>query len=365
MENITTVLISTAIAAAALVAGFAINLVVSFLLYRRHSRTPITLRSIPLKLEYWRAPLRLIIPILALSLTLPFLRFPDWLTSILGHAISLCIIAAIAWLVVRSLAIARDMILSSFDIATADNLQARRVYTQLRLFERVLAIIVVIVAIAIMLMTFQSVRQIGMSILASAGVLGLVIGFAAQKSLATILAGVQIAITQPIRLGDAVVIEDEWGWIEEITLTYVVVKLWDQRRLIVPITQFMEKTFQNWTRTTAQLIGPVFIYADYTLPISALREEARRIVASTELWDGHVFNVQVTNTSSEGMEIRLLASAADSPKAWDLRCYAREKLIDFITTHFPGSLPRTRVRLDRDETSRDAEFNDSLFTSAR
>lgn len=301
----------------------------------------------PLNLGFWRGPLSLILPGLCLALAIPFLDFPDRLMTLFTQGVTIWFIAGFSWLIVRTLAMAREMILSRFDIKASDNLEARRVSTQIKVFERILVTIVIVLTIALMLMTFQTVRQIGVSILASAGVIGLVIGFAAQKSIATILAGLQIAITQPIRLEDAVLIEDELGWIEEITLTFVVVKLWDQRRLIVPITHFIEQPFQNWTRTSAELIGSVFVYADYSLPVPAVRAELMRIVRSTDLWDGRVCNLKVTNVTSEGLEIRALASAANSSRTWDLRCYVRERLVEFIKEHYPESLPRTRINLSR------------------
>ena len=207
------------------------------------------------------------------------------------------------------------------------------------------------IAAAAMLMTFNQVRQVGVSILASAGIVGIVIGFAAQRSLGNLIAGIQIAITQPIRLDDVVIVEGEWGRIEEITLTYVVVGIWDQRRLIVPINYFIEKPFQNWTRTTAQLLGTVYLYADYTLPVERVREELHRILEASDLWDRRTWGLVVTNTSERTVELRALMSSQDSSSAWDLRCRVREKLLEFLQKNFPESLPRTRVEMDRRGTS--------------
>jgi len=180
---------------------------------------------------------------------------------------------------------------------------------------------------------------------ASAGVAGIILGLSAQKALGTILAGLQIAITQPIRLDDVVIVENEWGWIEEINLTYVVIRLWDKRRLVVPTTYFLEKPFQNWTRTSADILGSVFIYTDYTMPFEPLRKELTRLLEATPLWDGKVNVLQVTDARENTIEIRALMSAATSPQAWDLRVYVREKLIEFIQREYPQSLPRTRVVL--------------------
>jgi small-conductance mechanosensitive channel len=287
----------------------------------------------------------MIAPGLCLAFTIPFMDLTGRPAAFLTQGVKLWLIAAFSWFTIRTIAMAREMILSRFDVNVSDNLEARRVSTQIKVLERVLVTIVVTLTVALMLMTFQTVRQVGVSILASAGLIGLVIGFAAQKSLAAILAGLQIAITQPVRLGDAVLVENEWGWIEEITLTFVVVKLWDQRRLIVPITHFLDKPFQNWTRTSAELIGSVFIYADYSLPVPEVRSELQRVVRGTDLWDGRVCNLQVTNVTQQGVELRALASAADSSQTWDLRCYVREQMLDFIKGRFPESLPRTRIKL--------------------
>ena len=248
---------------------------------------------------------------------------------------------------IRAVFVARDLILSRYDIAARDNLQARRIYTQVKMVERVLVLVILLLTVSAMLITFGKVRQIGISLLASAGVIGIVLGFAAQKTLGNLLAGIQIAIAQPIRLEDAVVVENEWGWIEEITLTYVIIRVWDLRRLVVPISYFIEKPFQNWTRTSARLLGSVFIYADYTVPFQALREELTRILGDSPWWDQDVNVLQVTNASEHTVEIRVLVSAADSPSAWNLRCEVREKLIAYLQTHFPGALPRTRVEMER------------------
>ena len=206
--------------------------------------------------------------------------------------------------------------------------------------------IIGIFTLASMLMVFDSVRQFGASILASAGIAGIVVGFAAQRSIATLLAGFQIALTQPIRLDDVVIVENEWGRIEDITLTYVVVRVWDLRRLVVPITYFIEQPFQNWTRSSADILGTVFLYVDYNVPLDALRAELTRILEASRYWDGKVNVLQVTDAKEHPLEIRALASAADASAAWDLRCEIREKLIGFVQQKFPESLPRFRASFD-------------------
>jgi len=202
-----------------------------------------------------------------------------------------------------------------------------------------------IVTASVILMMFEQLRVIGVSLLASAGIAGLILGFSAQKVLSNLFAGIQIAITQPIRLDDVVIVENEWGWIEEITLTYVVVKIWDLRRLIIPISYFIEKPFQNWTRISADILGTVYIYGDYTIPVAKLREELTRILQSTDLWDGKVDGLQVTNAKEYTLELRALMSAKDSPKAWDLRCLVREKLVAFVQENYPQCLPKFRTEL--------------------
>ena len=357
MENITHLLVSAGIIGGAIAVGLLLNLLLSSLLHLRHSRKPFTFRGLPLNLAFWRGPVAVILPGLAVGLAIPFLDLPVRVTTRLSQALTIWLIGGFSWLIVRTIAMAREMVDSRLDVQASDNLSARRVATQIKVFERILVTIVIVVTIALMLMTFQTVRQIGVSILASAGVIGLAIGFAAQKSLATILAGLQIAITQPIRIEDAVMIDGNFGRIEEITLTFVVVRLFDQKRMIVPITEFIEKPFQNWTRTSSELVGTVFIYTDYSLPVQAVRAELERIVSSTDLWDGRVCKLQVTNISNEGMELRALASAVDSSHAWDLRCLIRERIVEYIKDHFPESLPRTRVNLDRQSEAQSGNGN--------
>lgn len=253
------------------------------------------------------------------------------------------------WIIINAIKSIRFVILGKYDMNSKDNLKARKIHTQLVVFERILITIVIVVSFSLILMSFESIRRIGVSLLASAGVAGIIIGLAAQKSLAMILAGFQIAITQPIRLEDVVIVEEEWGWIEEITLTYVVVRIWDKRRLIVPINYFIEKPFQNWTRTSAEILGTVFIYVDYGFPVDALREELTRLLANTDLWDGKVNVLQVTNATEKSMELRVLVSSVDSPVSWDLRVFLREKLIDFIRLNYPEYLPQSRIQLPEEK----------------
>lgn len=266
----------------------------------------------------------------------------------IDHSLNILLIFSLAWLLTRFVGFGKALILNRYDFNSENNLDARRVYTQFKIIERIINFLIIILAISLALMTFDSIRRLGVSLLASAGIAGIIIGFAAQKLLATILAGLQIAITQPIRLDDVVIIENEWGWIEEITLTYVVVRIWDKRRLIVPTTYVIEKPFQNWTRTSADILGTVFIYTDYTLPIDEVRKELTRILKNDSNWDGKVNVLQVTNATEKTMELRALVSASDSPTAWDLRVSVREKLIKFLQQNYPESLPKTRISMEKD-----------------
>ncbi len=343
MTELRSHLTGISIAVAAVLMGLLAAAVLNRLLRRRHERRPFKVAGLPLHLEEWNGPMRALIPAWLLRIVAPSLGFPEVVLVPLSHALDLWIIGAIAWLARRSVSMARRMIMERFPIDVEDNLEARRVRTQVRVVGRVLTIAIVVLAAGAMLMTFEEVRQFGVSLLASAGLAGIVIGFAAQRSLGMLLAGIQIAISQPIRLDDVVIVEGEWGRIEEITLTYVVVRIWDERRLVVPVTYFLENVFQNWTRTAAQLLGTVYLYVDYSMPVDRVRDELKSILDSTPLWDGRVWGLSVTDTSERTVELRALVSAEDSSKVWDLRCLVRERMIAFLQREYPQSLPRLRL----------------------
>ena len=224
---------------------------------------------------------------------------------------------------------------------------ARKVHTQVSILRRILSVGIIILALGAVLMHFDSFRQLGTGLLASAGVVGIIIGFAAQRTLGNLLAGFQIAITQPIRVDDVVVVEGEWGRIEEITLTYVVVRIWDLRRLVLPISYFIETPFQNWTRTSASILGTVFLHVDYTVPVDAVRTELQRLLEASSYWDGEVWRLHVTDTSERTVELRALMSAADSADAFELRAEIREKLIAFLQRTYPDALPRIRAEVEQ------------------
>ncbi|MAM33998.1 MAG: mechanosensitive ion channel protein MscS [Micavibrio sp.] len=271
----------------------------------------------------------------------------EWVENpAIGQGYTIVLIFLMAWLVFNLINAFGDLILKRFNIDIKDNLNARMVHTQIRVVSRLLKAIVAIIAVAAALMTFDEIRSLGVSLLASAGMASIVIGLAAQKTIGNFFTGLQIAITQPIRLGDAVVVEGEWGWIEEINLTYVVVKIWDWRRLVLPISYFVDNPFQNWTRRTASIIGTVSLYLDYSMPVEPLREELDKILEQTDLWSEDVKVVQVIDASEKTMHIRILVSAVDSPTAWDLRCFVREKMITFIQENYPEHLPKLRTELE-------------------
>lgn len=287
-------------------------------------------------------PTRWIFPLLGVLCVLPGLPLPHQVMSALEHITGLGLIASIAWLVILFIDVAADIIAGRYRVDVADNLMARRIRTQFQMLHRVTMVLVIAVTIAIMLMTFPAVDKIGGSLLASAGIASLVVGMAMKGTFSNLVAGVQIAFTQPFRIEDAVVIEGEWGWIEEIGTMYVVVRIWDLRRLVLPLSYFLDHPFQNWTRTSADLLGHCFIYTDYTIPVDPLRAELRRICEATPLWGGKVCVLQVSDLEHHTMQLRALMDARNSSDAWDLRCLVREKLVEFIQKNYPESLPRYR-----------------------
>jgi small-conductance mechanosensitive channel len=283
----------------------------------------------------------------AFSTAIYVLDLPGPLQEALFKVLSIAGIVANTLLLIRTIVAVEEMMTSRSEMLQYDAYKKRRVETRVQMIRRLLVFVILVLAIAAILMNFKEVRQIGTGLLASAGVAGVIAGFAAQKSLSTIIAGLQIAITQPMRIDDVVIVEGEWGTIEEITLTYVVIRVWDQRRLVVPISYFLEKPFQNWTRNSSDLIGTVFFYSDFLIPIEEVRAEVQRVVQASKLWDKRVFVVQVTDFRSDCVEIRILASAATSPTLFDLRCEIREKILIFLQENYPSAFPRVRTALSR------------------
>ncbi|MBS0427205.1 MAG: mechanosensitive ion channel [Proteobacteria bacterium] len=263
------------------------------------------------------------------------------------HLNGLLLIACMTWAVVRVIRGFADGVIAAHPVDVEDNMNARRILTQTRVIARSAMSIAVVIGAAMMLMTFPGAKQVGASLLASAGVIGIVGGLAAKPVFSNLIAGLQIALAQPIRIDDVLIVEGEWGRVEEITGSYVVLKIWDDRRLIIPLQYFIEKPFQNWTRNSSQLLGSVFFYVDFGMPIAPLRAEVERIVRASPNWDQRFFNLVVTDTTERTMQLRVLCTAASSGQAFDLRCQVREGLIDFMQREYPQFLPRTRIEGDR------------------
>lgn len=277
-----------------------------------------------------RGPVRLILAVLILWVIDDPLRFSP-ATAKIAHRIAFPIlVVSVAWLIMASLGVLTAWIISRLPSEPGDDLKTRGLRTQLSVMQRVTTVIIVVCACAIVLMQFEFVRSVGLSLLASAGLVGVVLGLAAQKSLAGVIAGIQLSITQPIRIGDTVVIEGEMGTIEEINLTYVIVKIWDERRLVVPIQKFLDTSFQNWTRVTPEMRGTITLSADFNVPVESVRAELDRIVKSDPRWDGRVCKLHVTDVNDKVVSLRALISAPDADQLWELRCTVREVLVRYL-----------------------------------
>lgn len=334
---------SLGVLASAVILALVIEQILFFILKRLAERKGGVLTNSLVR--HGKRPVRWILPFLALLAALPAARLPETVLSPLDHIVGLGLIAAVAWLVILFSQIVSDLIASRYRMDVADNLSARRIQTQINVLYRIVVMVVAVVTVSIMLMTFPAIKHIGMSLLASAGLAGLIVGIAMKSTLSSLIAGIQIAFTQPIRIEDAVVVEGEWGWIEEIGMTYVVVRIWDLRRMVLPLSYFIEHPFQNWTRHSADLLGTVFLEVDYSLPIEEVRKELRRVLESTDKWKGEVCVLQVTDACENRIQLRALMDARDSSAAWDLRCYVREKLIQFLQEQYPHALPKIRTEL--------------------
>ncbi len=327
--------------------GLAISILLRRLLLRtaRRGQQRLLVRLI----ERFGAPSRLLFPLLGIAVLLPFLDLPAEIRPGIGSTLRILFVLDITWFLLRLFSTTERFLLQRYDISVSDNLRARRMHTQVRVIRRILTALVILIAAASALTTFETVRQLGTTILASAGILGIILGFAAQKSLGLILAGLQVAIAQPIRIDDVVIVEGEWGRIEEITLTFVVVAIWDRRRMVLPVSYFIEKPFQNWTRASAQILGSVYLYVDYAFPVDDLRNKLYEFLQESRLWDGEAWVLQVTDATEKTIELRALMTAKDSPTSWDLRCEIREKMIAYIRDEHSGHLPHLRASLDGDE----------------
>ncbi|AXU95452.1 MAG TPA: mechanosensitive ion channel family protein [Erwinia persicina] len=295
--------------------------------------------------KHLRGSMFLFIPLLMISVGVNYLNIHPEALSLITTVVNIFIILSFCSVLIRLTNVAQDMLFIRYDINLSNNLRARKIRTQIMYVKKVAIVLLVLFCLSLVLLSIPGVRKFGTTILAGAGVAGIIIGFALQKSLVNLFAGIQIAFTQPIKIDDAVVVENEWGWIEEINLTYVVVRIWDLRRLVLPITYFTENAFQNWTRNNAQILGSVFLYLDYSMPLDPLRKHFEKVLSETKLWDQQTQVLQVTDTTDKTMTIRLLMTAQNSPTAWDLRCHVREKMIEFIQQNYPQSLPHVRATL--------------------
>ena len=290
------------------------------------------------------------LPVLALSLLLPLVQLPPRGLEVLRRVVEMALILTFAWGLVKTVDVVEDQVLRRYQLGgSGDNLRVRKLFTQLQFIKKLVMSLIVFVAIGLVLMSFETVRRLGTGLLTSAGIASVIVGFAAQRSISNLLAGFQIAFTQPIRIDDVLVVEGEWGRVEEITFTNVVLRLWDERRLVLPLNYFIEKPFQNWTRSSSQILGTVFLNVDYTIPVEAVRAELQRIVAGTERWDKRVCLLHVTDAKERTLELRALVSAADASTVWELRCEVREKLVAFVQQHYPECLPKTRSMVDAQE----------------
>jgi len=329
---------------AAILIGILLKLIITALL--RHYKNVSDYSLFKSILTHLGKPLDYFVPLFMLNLMLPIMKMSDaWLTP-LDRVINILVIITFASLLINSIKVFEDFVYFNYDLSKEDNLKERKIRTQLQFIRKLAIVLIVLITLSIILLSFDSVRKIGAGLLTGVGISGIIIGFAAQKSLGNLLAGFQIAFTQPIRIDDVLVVEGEWGRVEEITLTYVVLSIWDQRRLILPINYFIEKPFQNWTRTTSEILGTVFLYVDYTCPVEDIRTEFTRLLNQTPLWDKRVQVLQVTDAKERTLELRALVSARNSSQAFDLRCYIREGLVRFIADKHPQSLPLNRLALD-------------------
>ncbi len=339
---------AAAILTAAVIVGLVLHRIVFWALPRLLRRTPTGLdEALSSRLA---RPSRLLFPLLVVRPVLGQLAGPDvaWATDA-ARAVTIALIITFTWMAMAIVRAVADWLRSQHDVTVADNLQARRIHTQVDVLATTLVIVLGIAGTAIALMQFPQVRELGASLLASAGIAGIVVGFAARPVLSNLIAGVQLAFTEPIRLDDVVVVEGEWGRIEDITATYVVVKIWDERRLVLPVSYFLDNPFQNWTRETARVMGTVYLHVDWRVPVERIRAKLRELCEENENWDGRVAGVQVTGTSAESIEVRGLVSASDAPKLWTLRCDVREGLVDFLQREYPESLPVVRAEVRRVE----------------
>jgi small-conductance mechanosensitive channel len=325
-----------------LLIGFVVKLIITGLLLLYKDKKQEDYSFFRSMLSHLSRPLNHFIPLLTVNVLLPYMSLKYIYEGGLKRWLGISLLISFAALLMSAIRILEDYVYHKYDFNKADNLKERKIRTQLQFLRKLAIVLIVLITVALILLSFDNVRKLGAGLLTGVGIGGIIIGFAAQKSLGNLLAGFQIAFTQPIRIDDVLVVEGEWGRVEDITLTYVVLNIWDQRRLILPINYFIEKPFQNWTRTTSEILGTVFLYVDYGVPADKLREELTRLLNESPLWDNRVGILQVTDVKEHTVELRCLVSARNSSQAFDLRCYVRENLIKFIAENYPDSLPQNR-----------------------
>ncbi len=347
VEEFSNPLLVSAFVIGSVVVGVVLNyIIIKVLRYFSKGEEARTVRAI---VKHLGIALQVALPVFILLLLLNFSSLlQDGYKHQLSTLSTVLAISAVTFVLVKLMYVFEEVLLQKYDISKADNVKERKVTTQVRFLKKLFIVIIFIISLSILFLSIDSLSSVGAGLLSSAGVAGIIIGFAAQKSIANLMAGLQIAFTQPIRIDDAVVLEGEWGWVEEINLTYVVVvRIWDWRRLVLPITYFIEKPFQNWTRNSGELLGAVYLYTDFRIPVEDIRAEAKRILEQEPLWNRNKWAVQVSDTTEQTMEIRILMTATNSPATYDLRCIVRERLIHFINTNYPEYFPRSRVEINR------------------
>jgi small-conductance mechanosensitive channel len=311
--------------------------------------------------EHLGKPARAVFILTCLLMILPTIPdLPENIDSMLRQAFIMLMVVALGWFAIGCIYVLQAVLLRRYDLSVENNIRARRVHTQFQLFRRMLITFVIIVDIGALLWTFNDPRiwHYGSGLLASAGIASLILATAAKSTASNLFAGLQIAFTEPIRIDDVVVVQGEWGRVEEINSAYVIVKIWDLRRLVVPLTYFIENSFQNWTRQSSDIMGTAFLYVDYSIPVEDLRKQLEAIVHPSPLWNKQVCGLQVTNLTDRSMELRCLVSSRNSSDNFDLRCLIREKMTEWIQQNYPDAFPLTRFSGHSQITSGQTEDQD-------
>lgn len=361
--------VSVSILCLVIVAAFALHYVTFSIIARIRKTAPKQRPRLYAALQRLNQPARFIVVLTGIAFVLPWIPIPQQYREMGFRILGVAWFASLGWLMVSCVYMVEDLIVARYDISVSDNLRARQVRTQMQVVRRMAIAFVILIDIGLILSVFRdsSIWHYGAGLLASAGLASLVLATAAKSTASNFLAGLQIALTEPIRLDDVVIVQGQWGKIEEITTTYVVVKIWDQRRLVVPLTYFIENPFENWTRQEAALLGTAFLYVDYSVPVQPLREEFTRILESSPLWDRKVNALQVTDICQGTMQIRCLGSSSNASDLFDLRCVIRELMMAFIQKNYPDAFPRTRFAAinESNPSANSAEHDRPMLVSQR